>query len=218
MTFRTLPRSLRVPILSALLSVMATGLQPVSADAQDFGGVVGGFCSIESDWTQVSQSGGAGGGEFSGGVWRIPEAGFVDSQSQSLGAGAEPRAIRIATSGSCNAPHRITLTSDNGGLQMNSATPVPPGFSNVRPMTYEAHWSSLDAGMGGDGAPFGPAVQVTTSHTSSAARDYLINGQPIPGVDRRFDLVLGFAPGTSGQRLLAGTYTDTVTVTISPVD
>ncbi len=207
-------RLLRTVSTACAAATILIGLQAAPARAQDFGGIVGGYCAIDGDWVQVSQSGGAAGGEFSGGVWRIPENGFVDSQSQPLDG--QPRTIRLGASASCNAPHRISLTSD-GGLRLSSGTAAPAGFSAVRPMRYVAHWTTLDAGVSGDAPPHGPELVVVTTNGNHDEQEYLVDSHGVPGDDKRFDLELGFAPGAGGDRLLAGTYTDTVTVTISPL-
>ena len=184
------------------------------AHAQDQGVAVGGeveaSCTLPDTWAFVSQGGGASGSDFSGSTWAIPAAAFAGSNGVAV-SGAE-YAIRIRGTGFCNTSHTIRLQSSRGGLVTGDpTTPAPAGFTKRRPMKYDAYWSN------GAGGSYGPAVSYTptTPGQLSSVGTFTVSGSLAPPGNRGFDIRLGLARPVVAAPMLAGAYSDTVTVTIA---
>lgn len=116
----------------------------------------------------------------------------------------------------CSAPWRIAVSSQNGGLK--TAATVPTGYQNKAPYTVSLNVNS-DGGVVTGSCPVGQIDQAagstacTFEGTASSS-----NGLLIP---RSFGLSGSYiqmnAPAYPGPDILiTGTYTDTLTVTISP--
>ncbi|MBB4082327.1 hypothetical protein [Brevundimonas lenta] len=199
-----------------LITAIATVAVASSALAQDpqnvtVSGVAEKICTLPASWAFVSGAAGAAGSQFSGNTWTIPETAFADGSSQAV-TGSE-YAIRIRGTGSCNASHTIRLQSSRGGLRAGDVSaPVPAGFANGRPIRYEAYWSG---GVGG--GAFGPqtALTASTPGQQSNLTNYVVSGSLAPPGVRTFDLRLGMNRGALAAPLVAGVYSDTVTVTIT---
>jgi spore coat protein U-like protein len=108
---------------------------------------------------------------------------------------AEPRAasINLALPVICNAPHRVTLRSGNGGLlraggQRGSR---PGGFGEFLPYQLSAQWAGSQVQASSDrGAPLTIQSQA----------------------GRAGDVSISVAIPQGGQPLVAGTYADAVTI------
>jgi hypothetical protein len=171
-------------------------------------------CTLPPSWSFVSQNGGASGANFTGTTWTIPAAAFADATSNAA-IGAE-YAIRVRGTGFCNASHTIRLQSSRGGLVAGDpAVAAPSGFTKRRAMTYGAHWSG--AGGPDNRNPFGPSVEFTPASAGqqSAPANYVVSGSLAPPGNRIFDIRLGMQRGALASPLIAGTYSDSVTVTIA---
>jgi hypothetical protein len=116
----------------------------------------------------------------------------------------------------CSAPWRIAVSSQNGGLK--TAATVPVGYQNTAPYTV-----SLNVNSDGGGVTGSCAVAQIDQAAGSTACTFegtasTSNGLLIP---RSFGLSGSYiqmnAPAYPGPDILiTGTYTDTLTVTISP--
>lgn len=172
------------------------------------------LCTLPDNWSFVSQNGSASGADFSGTTWTIPQAALADSSSNAV-AGVE-YAIRIRGTGFCNASHTIRLQSARGGLVAGDPTEAAPaGFAKRRSLKYSAHWS----GNGGsnNANPFGPAIEFTPNAPGqqSGTANYVVSGALAPPGNRAFDIRLGMQRGPLAAPLIAGSYNDSVTVTIA---
>lgn len=172
------------------------------------------LCTLPATWSFVSQNGGASSSGFSGTTWTIPTAALANNVSNAV-SGAE-YAIRIRGTGFCNASHTIQLESSRGGLVAGDpAAAAPAGFSNRRNMAYSAHWS----GNGGpdNRNPFGPAAafEPIAAGEQSLPANYIVSGALAPPGNRSFDIRLGMQRGVLTTPLIAGNYSDAVTVTIA---
>ena len=203
-------------LLAATAAISALGIVgPALADPQSVE-VVGSaekFCKLPDSY-QVASAFNATASQFAGNTWTIPESAITTADGQA--DGPPEVAIRLSGWGSCNTSHLITVTSLRGGLvNGNESGPAPAGFSHRRPMLYEAHWSQLTSLNGGPGTALGPTASITASAPSASnQRAYTVSGSlPPPGV-RRFDVRMGVVP-VSGVRMVAGDYSDIVTVSLT---
>lgn len=204
-----------------LMTAAATAVVLLGAGAalaQDQSVVVEGtapaICSLPNSWAFVSGAAGASGGTFSGTTWTIPEGVLAGPESFATTGGEY--AIRIRGAGFCNTSHTINLRSQNGGLVAGDPTTPPPGgFAKRRALTYEAYWS--DGGAGASTVRFGPrAIMTATTPAQEANASYVVSGSLAPPGHRAFDLRIGMNRGALAAPLIAGDYTDTVIVTLSP--
>ena len=207
--------------MKTLISITAAALAIASAgavQAQDSEVAVAGTaeasCTLPDSWSFVSQNGGASGANFSGTTWTIPEAALAGPGAIPT-AGAE-YAIRVRGAGFCNASHTIRLQSTRGGLVNGDPTEAAPaGFAKRRSLKYSAHWS----GNGGsnNSNPFGPAIEFTPNAPGqqSGTANYVVSGALAPPGNRAFDIRLGMQRGPLAAPLIAGSYSDSVTVTIA---
>lgn len=117
----------------------------------------------------------------------------------------------------CTAPWRIAISSANGALA--SLTPASvTGFRNTAPYTVGLHVVN----NGGVLSASCPVAQLSTNDTSGAC-NFKGTASPTNGlqVPRSFDLAGSYlavgAPAFPGPgQLVAGDYSDTLTVTVSP--
>lgn len=180
------------------------------------------ICQLPDTWRYVSAAHtGGSSGDFNAGsrTWTIPPA--LVSGPGGMAVGGQEVAIRIRGESFCNSAHTITLQSQNGGLVADVA--APPGFANRRVMRYSAHWSNAAAGS--NTAPssiYGGTSRGVDNFTpatpgASLTRSFTVTNTVAPPGYRPFDIRLSM-PGAAGQLptapLVAGTYSDTITVTI----
>ncbi|MBI1405002.1 MAG: hypothetical protein GC145_02625 [Caulobacter sp.] len=201
-------------LIRTLAAVTALGLAAAAtaASAQESVTLAGSaekVCTLPDSWAFVSGAAGASGSQFSGTTWTIPESAFAAADSTAV-IGSE-YAIRIRGAGFCNTSHTISLTSSNGGLTTGSpAAAAPAGFSKRRVIKYQAYWSN------GSGGNTGPNVTLNASTPNQqTVGTYTVSGALPPPGNRNFDIRLGMARGALSGPLLAGDYSDTVTVTLS---
>ena len=175
------------------------------------------MCTLPAAFGYHSSTGGAGAGQLSGNTWNIPPAQFATSTGAAV-TGQEI-AIRLRGTGFCNISHTITVTSARGGLTSNDAGEdeytLPPGFADRRAIHYEAYW--VANGTAGGTAALGPKADLMASSNNLTHTAFYTLGatRPPPG-NRFFDLRIGMPRGAMATPLLAGDYSDTVTVTLSP--
>jgi hypothetical protein len=166
---------------------------PAIAHAQA-GGDVEPACTLNNDWQAKRGASGAATGQFSTMKWTIPE----DVLEETAG---DPT-IEIEATGECNASHTITLTSVRGGL-IHDRNP-PAGFIGQRTLRYSARW----AGVGGE------AVLVASGTAGAASGSVVVNG-PTP-THHTLELTVQLLRANPTDVMLAGAYSDTVTITFTP--
>ena len=98
----------------------------------------------------------------------------------------------------------ISVSTKNGAITLGNAVgalaTAPAGFANRLPYTATATWSTLSAVIDADGTA--GAASVTSLDSAGAVLDTLT--------------VSGTTPGSPAP-LVAGAYSDTLTVTLNPV-
>jgi hypothetical protein len=205
--------------MKTIISLITAGAVLASAGAAfavdpavNVSGNAPGVCTLPDTWTFVTGLNGGASGQFSGHTWTIPESALVSNGDTIEG---QESAIRIRGNGFCNVSHTIQLQSSNGGLKAD--TPAPAGFTDARPMSYEAQWSTAPVGSTSRG-PFGPQATLdpTAPGQMSAPAVYNVGPSLAPPGARAFDIRMGMQRPLGSLPLIAGHYTDTVTVTLSP--
>lgn len=194
----------------AIAALAAAGAAS-AADPITLNGSAEKYCTLPSSWSFSAGSGGGTAGQFSGTTWNIPEALLSDAQGQP--AVGSDTGLRIAGIGSCNASHSIRLQSARGGLV--TGTPgdaAPNGFTRRRQVRYDAFWSN------GGSVTFGPSVNnfnpSSAGQQSNVANFVVGVGQAPPG-NREFHFRALFNRPANGTPMLAGAYSDNVTITIT---
>jgi hypothetical protein len=194
-------------LATATLAAVAT---PAAAQAQaqddttiDIIGTAEAFCTLPDNWQFVSSSSNVSSSQFSGHTWTIPAALVADTSGNAVTSTAAVE-IRIRGQAACNTTHIITLTSSNGGLaQAASAGNPPAGFTRLRRMTYDANWRDTDWGIF-NWIPSAPGGSTSYDH-----------GARVPPGNHEFDIRMGLLREPTNSPMLAGTYTDQLTVTIT---
>ncbi|MDO9337894.1 MAG: hypothetical protein Q7T61_15975 [Caulobacter sp.] len=194
--------------LAALVSAGAAS----AADPITIAGSAEKFCTLPDTWSASAPSGGAATGQFTGMTWTIPEALLSDAQGQPV-VGSD-FGMRIVGVGHCNASHTIQLTSARGGLVTGvPGAATPDNFSRRRNIRYDAYWS-----LSGGSAVFGANVNnfnpTSPGQPSNVANFQVGPGQAPPG-ERQFHLRVGLQRPAGAAPLLAGAYSDNLTITIT---
>jgi hypothetical protein len=115
--------------------------------------------------------------------------------------------VQLAMQAVCNYPHELTLSSANNGLWRQSSTSAAPPapFASAVPYLATASWGVQDVSISADTASRRP---VTTNSSVDEPRFGNIT------------LSLQIDPGASNvatnSPLLAGTYSDLITITLGP--
>lgn len=182
------------------------------------------ICSLPTTWTAVSWTGGASSGQFTGNTWTIPANVLANPNGNGVVTSTE-YAIRIRGEAMCNTSHRITLTSQNGGLVNEAYTgsppPAPIGFTWKRRMIYNAQWQN-DSGPG-TGSPVPPAKGIQNwgvinfVPTAAGTSEVYTHDNKAPPGERNFDIRMGVLREATSGPLLAGLYQDVITVTLEPL-
>ena len=172
------------------------------------------ICALPNTWTVNSTTSGANAGQFSGTTWTIPESQFATSSAMAFQGGEI--AIRLRGQGICNTSHTIQVASARGGLTAGDATVAPPsGFTNRRAIRYEAYW--VASGQSSSTVALGPkAVLNASAPGAGPAVPYVVSSALAPPGNRSFDIRIGMPRGPLSAPMLAGDYSDTVTVTLAP--
>lgn len=199
--------------LAAGVSLLATAA--VAQESVEISGNAPAICTLPSSWSVSGGSGGAGGSQFDSGarIWTIPSNLVANAQGI---ATTSDVGIRIRGTGYCNTSHVISLETQNGGLKTDSAAPA--GFSNVRRMRYDAHWSVGGTG-GSSNVVYGGSTRGIYNWRPAApgvrTANFTVSDAYMPG-ERAFDVRLGLdTTGAPGVPLVQGAYEDIVTVRLS---
>lgn len=117
----------------------------------------------------------------------------------------------------CTGPSRIAIVSGNGGLK-NGTGSAPTGYSNRAPYTVAVH--VVHSAGTTDGNCVAASLEASSAEscalrgTASATVGMAV---PAPSFDLNGSYVRVSAPAYSGSDVLvSGTYSDTLTVTVSP--
>lgn len=172
------------------------------------------ICALPNTWSVNSTTSGASAAQFSGTTWTIPSSQFATASATAV-SGAEI-AIRLRGQGICNTSHTIQVASARGGLTAGDAEAAPPaGFTNRRAIRYEAYW--VASGQSSSTVALGPkAVLNASAPGSGPAVPYVVSSALAPPGNRSFDIRIGMPRGAISAPMLAGDYSDTVTVTLAP--
>lgn len=173
------------------------------------------ICSLPATWAFHSSTSGASSGQFNGTTWNIPPSQLAAANGTAVTAGEI--AIRIRGSGVCNTSHTIEVSSARGGLTAagDASEAAPAGFAKRRPILYEAYW--VASGVSSSTVPLGPKAVVNADQPGeSGVANYVVSDGLAPPGNRNFDIRIGMNRGAMANPLLAGAYSDTVTVTLSP--
>lgn len=198
-----------------LASATAAAAQTPQPQSVQVGGTAAQICTLPSSFT-FSNSTGSDTGTFNGTTWLIPTSSIANANGSAVG-GAE-LGIRITGPGFCNTPHRIMVESLNGALRRNGMTTAPTGFAIQRAVQYDAHWA--DGTQQSYARRYGPGVfDWQPPYPNSGATRNWTGAEPqgIPGA-RPFDMRLAVRRNDGvNLPLVAGTYSDTVSVTLTPL-
>ncbi len=107
-----------------------------------------------------------------------------------------PLSLSVAFTSTCNFAHRVTLSSRDGGLIRVGGGTVSPGFAFLRNYSVGLAWAGRNS-------------QFNTTGTAGEGTGFDILGANVGG----FDLTVS-APA-SATPLLAGDYTDVLTIQVS---
>ncbi len=115
----------------------------------------------------------------------------------------QPGSISLTMKGLCNHSHSLTVTSANGGLtrQIGSAAPLVNGFARRIDYTAKVSWAAASASLLTSG--------ISGQKTPAAVTLGAFSGD----LSLQIDID---ASGAGNLPLPAGTYTDTLTVTLAP--
>jgi len=189
--------------LAALSSAASADSGPTDSTEVAIIGTAEAFCSLPSTWQVASSTNNVTASQFSGHTWSIPGSLFADTAGNAVQSTAEV-AIRVRGQAACNTTHTITVTSANGGLKAVAAGSTPPnGFETKRRMTYNANWRDQNWGV---------FNFIPTSEGDSTTYNH---GATVPPGNRQFDVRMGLLRDPTNAPMLAGTYTDQLTITIS---
>ncbi|RYD65308.1 MAG: hypothetical protein EOP58_07810 [Sphingomonadales bacterium] len=194
-----------LPTLGAIaLTGLATPALAQSSQSVDIIGTAEAFCTLPDSWQVASTTNNVTASQFSGKTWTINPALLADNTGNGIVSGSEV-GIRVRGQGRCNTTHTITLTSANGGLVHGASASNPPaGFQRTRRMTYNAHWR--------DQTSWGITNFIPQSAGASNTYDH--GAKAPPGV-REFDVRMGLLRDPTVGPMLAGSYSDQLTVTIT---
>lgn len=160
-------------------------------------------CSL-GGWTKDS-----GAGSFSGGTSAVvtySNSDLVDGEANSVLGPAQAVALRAQLL--CNTSLTWTLEAAKGALRLDSSATVPGGFSN--------QWLyHLEAGPKTSGGAWVGFIRV----------EYDSEGEPISGISSNLSpslsttvayFALTFTPLAQSARMMAGNYSESITLTVSP--
>lgn len=177
------------------------------------GGTAAQVCYLPPSFT-FSNDTGNGTGQFSGNTWTIPSTSIANANGTAVAG--EELAIRITGAGFCNTAHRIGVSVTNGGLRRNGQEAPPAGFANSRPVKIDAHWANPNASS--YARRFGPGIWdfVPNQPFAGATQDWVATpANGVPGA-RPFDVRLAVLRPAASMPLVAGDYSELVTVTLTP--
>lgn len=107
----------------------------------------------------------------------------------------------------CTFPHRVVIQSQGNGLWRNQTSGLarPPGFADAVPYLARLEWSGSTNELNADASSRG-LVQTTAAVGQASVGALVID----------FSILSGASNLTANAPLLAGVYSDTLTVTLEP--
>jgi hypothetical protein len=190
----------------AIAGMMVVAASPSLADSPSTAITASGYapqvCTV-SAWSKISGSGTLTGGVQS--VLTYDESDLVDASSMSVLDASKAFTLRIPVL--CNTSVTWGILGAKGALRHNSDPVTPSGFA--KQWLYRLTTSAKTASGGTIGA--------TVTYDSS--------GTPLSGMTSTFDqslsqtlayFTLTFTPLAVSQRMLAGSYSEVLTITIQP--
>jgi hypothetical protein len=108
---------------------------------------------------------------------------------------AQAATVNLAFPLICNSPHTLTVTTTNGGLTLEGGAPSAPGFTDHVDYVIQTNW----AGQTAQGSTSG--ARTYSISTADGAAGVVSLSIQIPG---------------GGSRLIAGVYSDTLTLDVQP--
>jgi hypothetical protein len=127
------------------------------------------------------------------------------ADSRTLATNAASATVTFAAV--CNYPHQIILESQNNGLYRDGAvgSPPPSGFADGVPYTASLTWGSVTSQF---------FVAATTRQTT---QDRVVVPAATAGnIQIQLTIQAGASNLTANAPLIAGTYTDTLRITVEP--
>lgn len=189
--------------ISPLVAGFALALPAVTAHAQNVGFDVTGsapqVCAVQEP--QLAAAATINIRSLSGNSLQIED--LVDSQTLSTKAAS----AEVSFDAVCTFPHRIVMQSQNNGLWRNSASGVtrPPGFADGVPYTAVLNWGDTTDQLDADATSRGSTQQVTP-----------IGNAVVGALTIDFSVQPGASNLAANSPLLAGIYSDILTVTLEP--
>lgn len=115
--------------------------------------------------------------------------------------------VNVSFSAVCNYPHRITLERQNNGLWRNAAGGVgaPSGFADGVPYTATLNWGDVVQ-----------RFEVNASSRQLSRSSVLVDKATAGTILLRLDIQSGASNLRANAPLIAGTYQDTLRVTVEP--
>lgn len=125
---------------------------------------------------------------------------------------------QVAFMPSCTAQWRIAVSSLNGALKSDTPTGGAPGFTDVAPYTVSLHVVHDTGSIDRDCPVDQIAASLGSSPCAFRGTASASNGLQVPrAFNQPGSYIAAGAPAYTGtSKLVAGNYTDTLTVTISP--
>jgi hypothetical protein len=132
-----------------------------------------------------------------GSVVQVAPGSIVDGLQNPSGHG-----FAFVSHATCNSPSKITMTTARGGVKHDTIGSPPPGFRSNINYSASVFWGGF--------TPLGGIVTIGTAGAHSLPNPAL-SGAPREGT---LTVSLFFVPDT--VPLVAGNYTDTLTVSVEP--
>jgi hypothetical protein len=186
--------------LSSLVLFAAWGERAFAQQAPqpaviDVTGAADELCALAAP--QVNIGGASNIGSVSGSTVTIAEL----SDDQTLSSKATDFDVSFAAM--CNFDHKVTISSDRGGLWLQGATTAPSGFANAVPYQADFTW----AGETG-------ALSVNAASEGEIDRPLIVNKPAFGDIVIHFHVDQGATNAGSGAPLVAGVYEDILRVTL----
>lgn len=152
-------------------------------------------CSLSSAQSTQAVNMAMGAGSANQTVINVPS--LQGTQTAQL----QPASISLMITMVCNRAHSLRITAGNGGLQFQTGPVSQPGFASHVNYAANAYWGAASAHLQTSGVlgEATPEIYVPGAFSGSFVLQLLIDES-----------------GAGHLPLLAGTYTDTLTVTLSP--
>lgn len=149
---------------------------------------------------QVNLGGAVNVGQVSGNTVTIAD--LSDDQQMTTKAAD----FTVSFPGMCNFTHQITISSDRGGLWRAPAGARPPGFANGVPYRATVDWAGSEM------------VLHAAASSEGQIQEQLEVDEPSWGdVEMRIHIDQGASNAGTGAPLEAGSYEDTIRITLGPL-